>query len=72
MKKNRCKYTTSLDKNTIDLLEKQANTEKVRKNIIIEKAVEMYIEIMEDEQLQDFVAINIAKNRFNKKYLEVN
>lgn len=69
MKKYRCKYTTSLDKNTIELLEKQANTEEVRKNVIIEKAIEMYIEIMEDEQLQDFVNISIAKNKFNKKYL---
>lgn len=69
MKKDRCKYTTSLDKNIIDLLEKQANIENIRKNNIIEKAIEMYVEIMEDEQLQAFVDISIAKNKFNKKYL---
>lgn len=70
MKKDRCKYTTSLDKNIIDLLEKQANIENIRKNNIIEKAIEMYVEIMEDEQLQAFVDISIAKNKFNKKYLK--
>lgn len=50
------------------MLEKQSNVENVRKNVIIEKALQMYIEIIEDKQLQDFVEINIAKNKFTKKY----